>query len=222
MNKNIADTAKAHARPRIYLAGPDVFVPDPAALVKKKKEILVALGLEGCAPVDNNVLEAATDNPGEKGLAFEIARQNFRLMDHCDSCICQLTPYHGVSADVGTVGEIHYMYAQGKPVFAYSNDARPFFDRVRDDHYKGRIVKKMDPHFGVETVRGDDGLLTESFGLFDNLMIPYAIEDSGGSFHSFSAPKENYYTDVTAFEEAAKSVAAYFFGAEKAAGKTGT
>lgn len=208
--------------PRIYLAGPDVFVPDPAALVKAKKDILSSLGLEGCAPVDNNVLESGTEAPGGKGMAFEIARRNFRLMDDCDSCICQLTPYHGVSADVGTVGELHYMYAQGKPVFAYSNDARPFFHRVRDDHYKGAVEKKIDPFFGAETVRGRDGLLTEDFGLFDNLMIPFAIEDSGGSFHSFNAAKEHYYTDITAFAEAAKAAAAYFFGGEKIAGKTGT
>lgn len=212
---------KTDRRPRIYLAGPDVFVPDPAALVKIKKEILSTLGLEGCAPVDSE-LKAAGEYASGKDLAFDIARLNFRMMDSCDSCICQLTPYQGASADVGTVGELHYMYAQGKPVFAYSNDARPFFDRVRDDHYRGGVEKKMDPYFKVETVRGRDGLLTEDFGLFDNLMIPFAIEDSGGSFHSCSAAKENYYTGVAAFEEAAKSVAAYFFGGQAAAEKTGT
>lgn len=210
---------KAGVRPRIYLAGPDVFIPDPAALVRAKKEILSALGLEGCAPVDNNELEAAGANASAKDIAFGIARGNFQMMDSCDSCICQLTPYHSVSADVGTVGEVHYMYAQKKPVFAYTNDSRPLFERVRDDHYKGRITRKMDPCFGVETERGADGLLLENFGLFDNLMIPYAIEDSGGSLHIGTASKENYYTDLTAFEKAAQAVAVHFFGGVQ---KTGT
>jgi len=194
-------------KPYIYIAGPDVFLPDPGPITARKKEILADLGLFGCAPLDNSVKDTG-GAPADLGR--EIARLNFAMMDRCDACIAHLTPYHGPSADVGTTGEIHYMYAKGKPVFAYSNDARPFFDRVAEKVYQGRVARSLDTQTGRPTYSGDDGMHLENFGLFDNLMLPYAVADSGGSMHFHIVPPENYYTDLTAFMEAAHAAARHF------------
>ena len=48
----------------------------------------------------------------------------------CDALIAELTPFRGPSADVGTVYELGFMRALGRPVFGYSNVARRFGARV--------------------------------------------------------------------------------------------
>jgi nucleoside 2-deoxyribosyltransferase len=40
--------------------------------------------------------------------------------------IVNLTPFRGPSADVGSAYEMGFMRALGRPIFAYSHDARPF------------------------------------------------------------------------------------------------
>jgi nucleoside 2-deoxyribosyltransferase len=37
------------------------------------------------------------------------------MMQQCDLAIAQLTPFRGVSMDVGTAVELGYMHARGKP-----------------------------------------------------------------------------------------------------------
>ena len=66
----------------------------------------------------------------DQGLA--ISRTMETLMRGCDLMIVNLTPFRGPSADVGSAYEMGFMRALGRPIFAYSNDARPFAERVAD------------------------------------------------------------------------------------------
>ena len=201
-------------QPKVYLAGPDVFLENPAPLDKAKKEILEAFGLDGYVPTDND-LALSDSNASGQSIATAIARANFEMMGWCDSILAQLTPFRGPSADVGTVGELHYMYGLGKPVFAYSNDSRDYATRTAEDYYKGNVRHGHDEMFDQPALYGDDGLFIEQYGQFDNLMIPFAITDSGGSMHVCDAPAETYYTDLTAFRAAARAAAVYFYGEEQ-------
>ena len=41
-----------HDMRRVYLAGPDVFLPDPVAWLERKKAICASSGLLGVSPLD--------------------------------------------------------------------------------------------------------------------------------------------------------------------------
>lgn len=216
MSNKIARIDGAELRPKIYLAGPDVFLDNPAPVYREKKQILDNLGLDGYVPTDNDI-SLNDSHPSGQAIATAIARANFEMMGWCDSCIAQLTPFRGPSADVGTVGEVHYMYALAKPVFAYSNDSRDLQTRVVEAYYSGNVIHGHDEMFDRPILSGRDGLFIENYGQFDNLMIPYAISDSGGSMHVCDAPDEQCYTDLTAFRNAARAAAIYFYGEEQIA-----
>ena len=52
---------------RIYLAGPEVFLPDAEQIGDAKKKLCMAYGYEGIFPLDN-VLELNEPSPQENGL----------------------------------------------------------------------------------------------------------------------------------------------------------
>jgi nucleoside 2-deoxyribosyltransferase len=85
-------------------------------------------GLIGVFPADE---EEACDPAmplAEQGLA--ISRAMEQVMQGCDAMIVNLTPFRGPSADVGSASEMGFMRALGRSIFAYTNDSRPFFERV--------------------------------------------------------------------------------------------
>ena len=41
--------------PTVYLAGPMVFYPDPSSVFGRMKEICIHHGLQGVAPLDNQI-----------------------------------------------------------------------------------------------------------------------------------------------------------------------
>ena len=159
---------------KIYLAGPEVFFPDPLAEAERKKNYLAGLGHEGLFPLDNALdLDRIEEKPA-KGLA--IARANVELMESADAIIANLSPWHGPSADIGTVIELVYMGTRGKRVAAYSNDPESFLTRIRSHHrrYHGTDELREEGH-PVARLVGPDGHTVEDFDLPDNLMLPYFL-----------------------------------------------
>lgn len=162
---------KADARRKglrtIYLAGPDVFVPNAMEIGRRKQALCREFGFQGLFPADND--DDETD-------AAAIFRANCALMSRADAGLFNLTPFRGPSADPGTVFELGYMFALGKPLFGYSGVAPGYRHRVESD-------------FGPMSESGGRpfdryGLAVENFGLADNLMIARSIEESGGAFVS--------------------------------------
>lgn len=179
----------ATPRKRIYLAGPDVFLPNAIEIAKAKQEICFWREFTGVSPSDNQ-LSLDKGSPFAAGLL--IYEQNIKLMNSCDLIVANMTPFRGPSMDVGTAFELGYMAAQSKPLFGYSNDGRFYTDRVIDSG-GGR-----DP----------EGLTIESFGMHDNLMLEGAISSSGGFFKTqrIASMEKHYYTDLTMFEEIIKII----------------
>ena len=178
--------------PRVYLAGPDVFFPDPHAWAERKRRICGAHGLVGVMPLD----PAA----GEPELWVKlpepdrIARRNEAHIRACDAVIANLTPFRGGSADSGTVYEVGFARGLGRPVFGYTNTAVDFATRTR-------------AAFGSDGIAGDsDGLQIESFGLHDNLMIECAVREAGALVVRDSGPAGRW-TDLAAFTECVQRAA---------------
>lgn len=164
------------AKPLFYLAGPDVFLPDPVGHAIAKKAICAEFGLAGIFPLDN-VIELPGKSPLED--ANIIAKANRELMRRCDGAIAQATPFRGAGIDEGTAFEIGFLSALGKPVFTYTNDGLDFFSRAQE--FAG-------PTTTLEAGEVDvDGLAIENFGLTHNLMIEHWVHASGGQPVRFRA-----------------------------------
>lgn len=184
---------------RVYLAGPDVFLPDAAARAARLKAICARHGLLGVSPLDGL---AAGDPTCWDGLAepLRIARRNEAHIAGCAALIANLTPFRGPSADAGTVFELGFMRALGRPVHGWSNDAAPFIARTRAaighaSHADG-------------TFRDAEGLLLEDFGdLADNLMIDGAIHAAGGVLVRHPVAPALRWVDLAAFEACVARVA---------------
>src|ERR1700759_4635409 len=140
---------------KVYLAGPDVFLPDAVDIGRRKVDLCARYGLTGLYPLDNRIdLASAT-------ASLDIFRGNEAMMAEADAIIANLTPFRGPGADAGTVYELGYMAGRGKLCLGYSNDPAPYAERVR----RFTEVTSRDRRL-VDAA----GLTVEDFGLNDNLM----------------------------------------------------
>lgn len=113
---------------KIYLAGPDVFLPNPIAAGNRKKDLCKQYGFTGLFPMDNKI---PSGHKTLRSVGLAIYQGDIALMDQADCIIANMTPYNGVSCDIGTGFEIGYMRGQQKPIFAYSNISQGFFERQK-------------------------------------------------------------------------------------------
>jgi nucleoside 2-deoxyribosyltransferase len=184
---------------RVYLAGPDVFLPNARARGAALKAVCARYGLTGVFPLDD-----VADEPPDVAalpLARCIALRNELHIQSCGALIANLTPFRGPSADAGTVFEVGFMRALGRPVFGWSNDARCFTERSRVFLGDAAVC-------GPEGLRDGEGMLVEAFGLADNLMIDGAIMASGGTLFAAEVPAASRWTALDGFERCVAAVAA--------------
>src|SRR5208337_5007653 len=175
---------------RIYLAGPDVFLPDPLKVAQEKKDICLKYGFEGIFPLDNQL--------NFKGLSKQqigllISKSNEDLIKTCQIIVANITPFRGPSLDVGTAFEIGYGRALGLSIYAYSNVAENFITRNRK--YFNLIFPKTD--------RDVNNMSFENFDMIDNLMIDGAMS---GKIIITSVPENEKYTNLVGFEECIKNI----------------
>jgi len=108
----MAELSASPQGPRVYLAGPDVFLPDAIEVGEAKKRMCQEHGLVGVFPLDGPYERLTGLAPRDAGLAaFDIC---IELMDTSQLGIASMTPFRGPSMDVGTAVEMGYLYAQGK------------------------------------------------------------------------------------------------------------
>ncbi|MCW3476632.1 nucleoside 2-deoxyribosyltransferase [Limobrevibacterium gyesilva] len=189
---------------RVYLAGPDVFLPDAAGRAAALKAVCARHGLRGVSPLD--CLEGEPSAWAGLGAARRIALCNEAHIRRAAAVIANLTPFRGPSADAGTVFEVGFMRALGRPVFGWSNTAALFTERTRAFVGGGRR--------GVDGAwRDDEGLLIEAFGLADNLMIDGAVLASGGALFAAEVPAAARWVDLSVFERCVAAASRMLLGA---------
>lgn len=184
---------------KVYLAGPDVFLPDAAAMAAEKKRLCALHGLEGVFPTDPRPDPAADAAPD---LWYAIYLRNEAHIRACDALVANLTPFRGPSADAGTVYELGFMRALGRPVMGYSNDAGDFASRTL--RFLGNQVSRNAEGRWVD----GEGLALEEFGLTDNLMIDGGIRAASGSLVRRAVPEASRWSDLTGFEACLEALAA--------------
>ena len=185
---------------KIYLAGPDVFLPDAIEIGRRKAAICARYGARGLYPLDNAVDLSAAD------ASLAIFKGNEAMMDAADAIIANLTPFRGPSADAGTVYELGYMAGRGKRCFAYSNDPAVYAERVA----RSFAVTKA----GGGHLIDDDGLTVEDFGLPDNLMMIHTLDLRGARLVTPRQRPQDIWHDLTSFE------ACVVLAAKRATGKS--
>ena len=131
------------ARPRVYLAGPEVFLSNAHDVGVAKKALCARHGLVGVYPADNDVPTTPVPASG-----YAIAKANEALIDTCHLVVANMTPFRGPSADVGTAYEMGYARGRGLPVFAYSTLAQDFTTRTA---HKVAPVRDADAAFAIPT-----------------------------------------------------------------------
>ena len=173
---------------KVYLAGPEVFLPNAAEVGAAKKRICAAHGLEGLFPLDQQQPELPPIQ-----LATAIYRANAALMDQADAIIANLTPFRGAAMDVGTAFEVGYCAARGVKLFGYAN--------IR------ALLTERTAHSAKGGVRVDEnGWMVEDFGFFENLMIEVPIREFGGIVTA-DAPRDDLLGNLAAFESVVERAA---------------
>ncbi|MEL7048092.1 MAG: nucleoside 2-deoxyribosyltransferase [Pseudomonadota bacterium] len=181
-------------KPHIYLAGPEVFLPNALEVADQKKRICADHGLTGVFPLDADLTRPIDATDPE--FASIISASNENLMRRCDAIIANCTPFRGTGMDAGTAFELGFMRALGRPCFGYSNVPGDYAERAR-------LYRAQNPDFPFE---GDPpGTEIEDFGLPENLMIACAIDANGTGLitpDTSDAPnaRQTTFADLTQFQ----------------------
>jgi nucleoside 2-deoxyribosyltransferase len=196
-------------KPKIYLAGPMVFYPDPEATFRAMKKICRGHGLEGVAPTDNQIALAGR-KPG-KALIRDIVKADIALMNRLDGGLFCMDGFRRApDMDPGTAFEIGHMSAQGKPMCGWTEDGRAYPAKVAA-YFKAVFGERLhdtpaNPKGGTSGERRDpDDILVHSQGCLQNGMMQIGIEIGGGKI--FADPDWR-----AAFDRAAAHLATLFAG----------
>lgn len=145
----------------IYLAGFDVFRPDAREWGATLKELCNKYGFEGLYPLDNN----APRTLAGADLALWIYRANIALIQQADMLLANVNAFRGAEPDSGTAFEIGYAVALDKPVWAYTDEARPLIKQLP-------AIRQP----AGATYADTHGYTIEDFGLNLNLMLACSAE----------------------------------------------
>lgn len=182
--------------PRVYLAGPDVFLADADEVLAAKRSICAEAGLEGVSPLDAEI-GPLMDGSAEAARAIFAANRD--AMRSCRFAIANLTPFRGVSVDAGTAFEVGFLAAHGAVVFGYTNEPSAYHLRVAGH---APLNPAIAAHAG-------GGWSVENFGLVDNLMLPFGIAETGGVLVEHAvADAHRLFHDLTAFQDCVRRIAA--------------
>ncbi len=147
----------------IYLAGPDLWFPDAADVLMRKKALCTAAGFTGVLGGG----DGSGDGPGAEVMAREVYATSLERLRAADAVVANLSPWRGPGCDPGTAFEAGFAAALGKPVFAYMNvEGEDEADhRTRVEMLLGAAPDAMGRW------RDDLGATIEDYGLPENLLL---------------------------------------------------
>jgi nucleoside 2-deoxyribosyltransferase len=154
---------------KIYLAGPEVFLPNALSVLEQRKDLCRKYGFEGITPFDSQVPD------GLIGLekAKTIFENNKALILQSDIVLANCNPFRGANVDDGTAFEIGFGFGVRKKIFGYCDSKKSL---VEITHSKIRYST----HSSGYSIDEDGYLINEDFGNTINLMLEFSILESGG------------------------------------------
>ena len=171
----------------VYLAGPEVFLPEPIAAGIEKKAAIAKLSKEndwpfeliGLYPMDNEIPDFAPNF----ATGIKIYEANIALMDRADFVAANMVRFRGPSMDVGTAFEMGYMRGLNKPVFAYY-ESEPFYGSKESPGLYADRIAKFYPMSATDPTKDKFGQSIEDFKMADNLMMIGALTSGNGEITS--------------------------------------
>ena len=150
--------------PRIYLAGPTVFFRNAAERFEELEARCQHHGLQGVRPAE------PVDSQGHvlngPAAAHHLFAQNTQRIRQAHGVLADLRPFRGeLEPDSGTVFEVGFAHALGKPVAALVPDARNWAQRI-EQH-----CGTANPNAQGCAMDGRYDMLIEDFGGALNLML---------------------------------------------------
>ncbi|MGH6850144.1 MAG: nucleoside 2-deoxyribosyltransferase [Methylocella sp.] len=106
---------------RVYIAGPEVCLPDAEEIGRRKKALCADYGFIGLFPDD---IKVDCGRLGE--MAYNIYRGHVEMIHSAHIGICNLTPFRGESADTDTAFALGMLVGLQKQVFGYSHMVEDF------------------------------------------------------------------------------------------------
>src|SRR5262245_55562702 len=185
-------------KPKLYLAGPEVFLPDPLAHAEHQRALCEQYGFTPLHPIDNGptfseppvavltrMYEAVklyrTDpRPALIALPSEAMQQamkiylgNIKYVRECDIVVANCNAFRGALIDDGTAYELGLGNGLGKPTYGYIETALPAVQNV---------LKRYPCTIQADGIPMDqDGyLVIDNFGNAINLMLECGMLLSGG------------------------------------------
>lgn len=147
----------------LFLSGPDLWFPDAADLMARRRQVCDAAGFRAVSGRDSPLVET---EPSE-AMAREIYAGVLERLRSADAVIANLTPWRGASADSGVAFEVGFAAALGKPVLAYLN-----VGSEEEAEYRGRVERIFGGMPGPDgRPRDGEGGEIEDFALPETLML---------------------------------------------------
>lgn len=155
---------------KLYLAGPEVFLPNAVEHAEMQRELCRQYGFIGLHPMDNNI--AISVQVYET--AVKIYRGDVCQIRECDIVVANCNQFRGVLIDDGTAYELGFGNALGKPSYGYRIDACRCVIRA---------FEKKFAFFARESgyyIDADGYIFVDEFGTVINLMMQCGMTEHGG------------------------------------------
>ena len=156
--------------PKLYIAGPDIFLPNAKEWAEVQRRLCRKYGFEPLHPMDNNL--ALPENGGIE-IADRIYRADIRQVEECDIVIANCNPFRGICMDDGTAYELGYGNALGKPSYGYIRELVSLVSRT----VRGYLCHYFKDGIFVDK---DGYLVVDDFGTSINLMMQCGMRFRGG------------------------------------------
>jgi nucleoside 2-deoxyribosyltransferase len=188
----------SHDKPKLYLAGPEVFLPNALAYAEQQRVLCAQYGFTPLHPIENgpalgaHSVEALTRLyeavklfridahrafvalPSEEmQCAMKIYLGNIAYLRACDIVVANCNAFRGALVDDGTAYELGLGNGLGKPTYGYITAALPAVHNVLQ-RYPCTI-----PADGVP-IDQDGYLVVDAFGTAINLMLECGMLLGGG------------------------------------------
>ena len=159
-------------KPKLYLAGPEVFLPNATEMAENQRQLCEQYGFIGLHPMDNNIEPI---DLGDQSIqtAVQIYRGDISHIRECDIVVANCNAFRGVPIDDGTAYEIGYGNALGKPAYGYIETLNSVSERTRSQYPCRQLADG-------KTIDQAGYLVTEDFGTSINLMMQCGMLENGG------------------------------------------
>lgn len=158
-------------KPVLYLAGPDIFLPNAVAYAKEQRALCTKYGFVSLHPLDNNVTVTSSDYE----TAVQIQRADCGQIRDADLVIANCNPFRGLCVDDGTAFELGYAHALNKPTYGYLNTADNLVKRTIAGYPCKPWAK--DPTIYIDQ---DGFFVVDDYTTSINLMLEVGMTDLGG------------------------------------------